>query len=295
MAAGRPRLGFSTVASTRPSRSSRPRWRRTPTELILSRSARRGADRRPWRRNSTRICSRVLGTRLAVDMGLLLPCTLWKQQCFLGIVYAGGGRESKLATLAPPGGTGMAEPLFRGVGVALATLFDGAGGLDAKATAEHAATLVDLGVRAVVVAGSTGEAATLTPAERLALLTEVRRAVPSGIPVLAGTGAPSRRQAVALTRAAVDHGADALLAGFDGWLYVGASSILTMAGALGCTGAILAVANVEPERAKAAFAGNAGAQRALFAGHATARRDFPHGLKRLKAERFGTSTAARLG
>ncbi len=105
----------------------------------------------------------------------------------------------------------MAEPLFRGVGVALATLFDGAGGLDAKATAEHAATLVDLGVRAVVVAGSTGEAATLTPAERLALLTEVRRAVPSGIPVLAGTGAPSRRQAVALTRAAVDHGADALL------------------------------------------------------------------------------------
>src|SRR6266545_4205044 len=166
MAAGRPRLGFSTVASTRPSRSSRPRWRRTPTELILSRSARRGADRRPWRRNSTRICSRVLGTRSAVDMGLLLPCTLWKQQCFLGIVYAGGGRESKLATLAPPGGTGMAEPLFRGVGVALATLFDGAGGLDAKATAEHAATLVDLGVRAVVVAGPTGEAAPLTPAER---------------------------------------------------------------------------------------------------------------------------------
>jgi 4-hydroxy-tetrahydrodipicolinate synthase len=256
---------------------------------------------------------------------------------------------------------GMAEPLFRGVGVALATLFDDAGGLDAKATANHAATLVDLGVRAVVVAGSTGEAPTLTGEERIALLTEVRRAVPPAIPVLAGTGAPSRSQAVALTRAAVDHGADAVLVlsppgssdlrgyygavaeaagstpllayhypkssqpgipvellpelpiqgtkdssgdperllaeldGFGGWLYVGASSILTMAGALGCTGAILAVANVEPERAKAAFAGNAKAQRALFAGHAAARRDFPHGLKRLMAERFGTSTAARLG
>jgi 4-hydroxy-tetrahydrodipicolinate synthase len=247
----------------------------------------------------------------------------------------------------------MTEPLFRGVGVALATLFDDAGGLDAKATADHAATLVDLGVRAVVVAGSTGEAATLTAEERTALLVEVRRAVPAAIPVLAGTGAPGRRQAVALTRTAIDHGADAVLVlpppgstdlrgyygavavaagstpvlayhypksllpdlpvqgvkdssgdperllaeldGFGGWLYVGASSILTMAGALGCPGAILAVANVEPERAKAAFAGNASAQRALFAGHAAARRDFPHGLKRLMAERFGTSRTARLG
>jgi 4-hydroxy-tetrahydrodipicolinate synthase len=105
----------------------------------------------------------------------------------------------------------MAEPLFRGVGVALATLFDDGGGLDAKATAAHAATLVDLGVRAVVVAGSTGEAPALTEQERTTLLTEVRRAVPPSIPVLAGTGAPSRRQAAALTRSATGHGADAAL------------------------------------------------------------------------------------
>ena len=49
----------------------------------------------------------------------------------------------------------MAEPLFTGVGVALATLFDDHGEVDAKATADFAATLVDLGIRAVVVAGST--------------------------------------------------------------------------------------------------------------------------------------------
>jgi len=255
----------------------------------------------------------------------------------------------------------MAEPLFRGVGVALATLFDDAGGLDAKATADHAATLVDLGVRAVVVAGSTGEAATLTPEERIALLTEVRRAVPSGIPVLAGTGAPSRRQAVALTRAAVDHGADALLVlsppgsvdlrgyygavaeaaaptpllayhypkssqpgipvellpelpvqgtkdssgdpgrllaelrGFGGWLYTGASSLLLQAGALGCAGAVLALANVEAERCVAAFAGDADAQLELAEAQMAAHRDFPHGLKALVAERFGTSRTARLG
>ncbi len=104
----------------------------------------------------------------------------------------------------------MTRPLFTGVGVALVTLFDD-GEVDAKATAEHAATLVDLGMRAVVVAGSTGEAASLTDAERTGLITEVRRAVPSDTPVLAGTGAPSRRQAAALTRAAADHGADGVL------------------------------------------------------------------------------------
>jgi 4-hydroxy-tetrahydrodipicolinate synthase len=106
----------------------------------------------------------------------------------------------------------MTEPLFSGVGVALATLFDEGGEVDAKATAAHAATLADLGVRAVVVAGSTGEAAALTATERITLLTEVRRAVPAGVPVIAGTGAPSARQAAALTRDARDAGADAVLA-----------------------------------------------------------------------------------
>ena len=106
----------------------------------------------------------------------------------------------------------MTEPLFSGVGVALATLFDEGGEVDAKATAAHAATLADLGVRAVVVAGSTGEAAALTAGERISLLTEIRRAVPAGVPVIAGTGAPSARQAAALTRDARDAGADAVLA-----------------------------------------------------------------------------------
>jgi 4-hydroxy-tetrahydrodipicolinate synthase len=106
----------------------------------------------------------------------------------------------------------VTEPLFSGVGVALATLFDEGGEVDAKATAAHAATLADLGVRAVVVAGSTGEAAALTAGERISLLTEIRRAVPAGVPVIAGTGAPSARQAAALTRDARDAGADAVLA-----------------------------------------------------------------------------------
>lgn len=104
-----------------------------------------------------------------------------------------------------------AQPLFRGVGVALLSFFDGSGDLMAEATAAHAARLVEAGVAAVLVAGTTGEAAALTPEERLALLAAVRAAV-SAVPVIMGTGAPSARQAVELTAAACDHGADAILA-----------------------------------------------------------------------------------
>ncbi|HEU0172486.1 MAG TPA: dihydrodipicolinate synthase family protein, partial [Acidimicrobiales bacterium] len=59
----------------------------------------------------------------------------------------------------------VADPPFTGVGVALVTLFDPTGELDAEATARHAGHLVDRGVRAVLVAGSTGEAAALDPDE----------------------------------------------------------------------------------------------------------------------------------
>jgi 4-hydroxy-tetrahydrodipicolinate synthase len=101
--------------------------------------------------------------------------------------------------------------LFTGVGVALITLFDESGEVDATATADHAARLVELGVRAVVVAGSTGEAAALSLEERVSLLEAVRLELPDKVPLIAGTGAPSSRQAVMLTSAARDHGADAVL------------------------------------------------------------------------------------
>jgi len=253
----------------------------------------------------------------------------------------------------------VTEPVFRGVGVALATLFDDGGEVDRAATAAHAVRLVEAGLRAVVVAGSTGEAFTLTVAERAGLLEAVRAAVPRHVPVLAGTGAPSIRQAVELSRDAVDHGADAVLVlsppGADdvvpyyeavaaavggrpvlayhypavsapgiplsvlpdlpvagckdssgdaerllrevvewgGHVYTGSSALLSFAGPIGCAGAILALANLEPERCAAAFAGDAGAQRALAAAH-VASKPVPLGLKRLMAERFGTSPVARV-
>jgi len=93
----------------------------------------------------------------------------------------------------------------------LLTLFAEDGSLDAAATADLAVTLVGLGVRGVVVAGSTGEAAALDRSERVELLRAVRKAVPDA-PVVAGTGAPSARQAIAFTRDACEEGADAVLA-----------------------------------------------------------------------------------
>jgi len=102
--------------------------------------------------------------------------------------------------------------LFRDIGVALVTLFDDDGAVLADATAQHAARLVERGVTAIVVAGTTGEAATLTPDERVALHAAVRDAVPVGVPVIAGTGAAKAGEAIELTRAAADAGADAALA-----------------------------------------------------------------------------------
>jgi 4-hydroxy-tetrahydrodipicolinate synthase len=105
----------------------------------------------------------------------------------------------------------MAGPLFTGVGVALLTLFSDDLEVDVAATAAHAARVVDLGVAAVLVAGTTGEASALTPEERVALIGAVRAAVPPAVPVIAGTGAPSARLACDLTRAAADAGADGAL------------------------------------------------------------------------------------
>ena len=251
--------------------------------------------------------------------------------------------------------------VFTGVGVALVTLFRETGDLDAAATAGLAARLVQAGVQGVVVAGTTGEAATLEPDERAELVAAVRAEVPAGVPVIAGAGAASGRQAAEHARRAFDAGADAVLvlspprvpdprpyydvvaraaAGrpmlayhfpqasapgipvdllpdlpvsgvkdssaeterllveldtFDGDVYVGAATILAMAGSVGATGAVLALANAEPEACVRAFAGDGDAQRSLLRAHLAATRDFPAGLKSLVAARFGTGEAARQG
>ena len=103
------------------------------------------------------------------------------------------------------------DPVFVGVGVALATLFDEDGEIDVAGHRRPRRQPRRGGIQGVLVSGSTGEAAALTAEERVLLLEGVRDAVPDHIPVLAGTGAPSARQAAALTLSAMEHGADAVL------------------------------------------------------------------------------------
>jgi 4-hydroxy-tetrahydrodipicolinate synthase len=64
--------------------------------------------------------------------------------------------------------------------VALLTLLDQDGQVDATATAALAADLAGRGIRGVLVCGTTGEAATLADAERCDLIRAVRDAVPAG-------------------------------------------------------------------------------------------------------------------
>jgi dihydrodipicolinate synthase/N-acetylneuraminate lyase len=66
-------------------------------------------------------------------------------------------------------------PLFTGVGVALVTLFDEDHRLDTAATADLAVRLTDLGMRSVLVAGTTGEASALDRDERRALVAAIAR------------------------------------------------------------------------------------------------------------------------
>jgi dihydrodipicolinate synthase/N-acetylneuraminate lyase len=104
----------------------------------------------------------------------------------------------------------MTEPLWTGPAVALVNLFDADAAVDAKRTAEHAARVVAAGIRGVLVNGSTGEAVTLSDAEREDLVAAVREACP-GVPVIAGASGDWWQPAAARVTAAIRAGADAVL------------------------------------------------------------------------------------
>jgi 4-hydroxy-tetrahydrodipicolinate synthase len=78
----------------------------------------------------------------------------------------------------------------------------------ARRLARH---LVEHGSDGLVVAGTTGESATLSDEEKLRLLDAVLDEVGEDATVIAGTGSNDTAHSVHLTRAATEHGADAVL------------------------------------------------------------------------------------
>src|SRR5215813_4967876 len=100
--------------------------------------------------------------------------------------------------------------MFSGALTALVTPFR-AGEVDTRALAALVEAQIAGGIHGLVPCGSTGEAATLTHEEHVAVVREVVRVARGRVPVIAGTGSNSTAEAIRLTRGAEEAGADAAL------------------------------------------------------------------------------------
>ena len=104
----------------------------------------------------------------------------------------------------------MKQPIFRGTCTALVTPFTEYG-VDFAALDRLLETQLSAGVEALVVGGTTGEAATLSHDELLALIAHCVRFCGGKTKLIAGTGGNDTRKAAETARAAAALGADALL------------------------------------------------------------------------------------
>ncbi|SFR42434.1 4-hydroxy-tetrahydrodipicolinate synthase [Halogeometricum rufum] len=97
-----------------------------------------------------------------------------------------------------------------GVYPAMTTPFAPDGSIDHETLADDARRLEGAGVAGLVPVGSTGESATLTHDEHVAVVETVVDAV-DDVPVIAGSGSNSTREALELSRRSAAVGADGLL------------------------------------------------------------------------------------
>ena len=82
----------------------------------------------------------------------------------------------------------MTGPMLVGCGTALATPFTSTGAIDERALRSFVDWQLDEGIDFLVPCGSTGESATLTHEEHLAIIRDVVRTARGRVPVIAGTG-----------------------------------------------------------------------------------------------------------
>ena len=105
----------------------------------------------------------------------------------------------------------MTKPtIFTGAAVAVVTPFKN-GQIDYPAFDRILEDQIARGTDAIVVAGTTGEAATLTHEEHCDLVAHAVETVAGRVPVIAGTGSNDTAYGIELSKAACDAGADALL------------------------------------------------------------------------------------
>jgi len=101
--------------------------------------------------------------------------------------------------------------MIRGSMVALATPMHPNGDLDWEALDRVVDMHLENGTDSIVAVGTSGESATLDYDEHLEVVKRVVERVAGRIPVIAGTGANSTREAIEMTRGAKEAGADACL------------------------------------------------------------------------------------
>ena len=101
--------------------------------------------------------------------------------------------------------------IFTGAGVAIVTPFHEDGSINYEAFAKQIDYQINNGTDAIIVCGTTGEAATLTHEEHLDVIRYCVKHVAGRIPVVAGTGSNCTETAIYLSQEAEKAGADGLL------------------------------------------------------------------------------------
>ena len=101
--------------------------------------------------------------------------------------------------------------IIQGSIVAIVTPMFEDGSVDWKGLEKLVEWHIAQGTNSIVAVGTTGEASTLSMAEHTQVIKEIIRVANKRIPVIAGTGANSTREAIELTKEAKELGADAAL------------------------------------------------------------------------------------
>jgi len=100
--------------------------------------------------------------------------------------------------------------IFTGNATAMITPFNEKG-IDYDAFSKHIEFQIENGTAALVIAGTTGEPATMTDDEKQSLLKYSLKQVNKRVPIIFGTGCNSTQKTIENSKAAQDLGADALL------------------------------------------------------------------------------------
>lgn len=105
----------------------------------------------------------------------------------------------------------MQQRDWAGVLPAITTPFNADLSVDHDALTAHVRWLIESGCGGIVALGSLGESQTLTGDEKVAILDTCRRALPAGVPLVAGIAGLSTAECVALAGRAAGVGCDGLM------------------------------------------------------------------------------------